>query len=119
MSDKDWLDKNGHINFEILEEGARRNAEERAEQQRIIREKETARQRAEDAKLNALLDKVAESVAADNKSAADAAIAEEIAEAEAVIREKQNKLHNVKEESVTDKAWREMFSTLKGEKKND
>ena len=113
MSDNNWLDKNGRIDFEILEEGARQNAEERAEQQRIIREKEIAKQEKKDKELNDLLSKVADKITADNKAKADDAIAKEMAQAEAEIREKHNKLHNVKNESATDKVWREFVSKLK------
>ena len=116
MSNKDanWLDKDGRIDFEILEEGARRNAEKRAEEQRIIKEKEIAKQQAKDKELNDLLSKVADKITADNKAKADDAIAKEMAQAEAEIREKHNKLHNVKNESATDKAWREWLNGLKG-----
>lgn len=116
MEDKNWIDQNGRIDFEILEEGARRKEAERTEQYQLYREKESARQEEKAAKLSALLEKVAVKTEADNKAKADAAIAEELAQAEAEIREKQNKLHNVTEETEERKAWREMFGELK---KND
>lgn len=113
MSDNNWLDKNGRIDFELLEEGARQEAEERAEQQRIMREKEIAKQQARDKELNDLLSKVAEKMTAENKAAADKGIAEDLAKAKAEITAKYNELHGVKEESATDKVWREFISKLK------
>ncbi|HHT21443.1 MAG TPA: hypothetical protein GXZ74_08400 [Tissierellia bacterium] len=50
---------------------------------------------------------------AHNKKNADAAIAEQLAEAEARIRKEQNKLHHVEEDSTTDKAWRQMLNPTK------
>lgn len=105
------INERGGIDFEALEAGAARNAELRAENQRQIRDRELARQKAKQTKVDALMNKFAEQVKAEQKAKADAAIAEETAKAEAEIKAKQNKLNNVKEETAIDKAFR---SLLKG-----
>lgn len=107
------LNERNQINFAALNEGARLNEEKRAEEQRQIREQEIARQQVRDAKITDLLSKAGQSTADENKARADAAIAVEIAKAEAEIKAKQNKLHNVKEDSAQDRAWRDLVKELK------
>ena len=113
MSEKSWINERGIIDFEALKEGAERNEAEQAEQFRIAQEAEQAKLRKEKEYWDGLMNKVAADVATDNKKKADAAIAEQLAEAEARIRKEQNKLHHVEEDSTTDKAWRQMLNPTK------
>lgn len=112
---KDQLDKNnGQLDMSSLYQGAQREAEERAERQRKLREKELEAQAKRDKEMNDLLAKAGETVSKEKEEKAALETKKETektqAELEAKIR-KENGLQSAEEEERSN-AFSKMLGNL-------
>lgn len=111
----DHMNENGVINFDSLEAGAAKAREER--KQKNLKQQEEIRKQLDEEReaVQGLLNKVGESIAADNARAAEKKIQEDIAQATQEIREKSMKENNLKtdKENNLDNAWKELLSSTK------
>jgi len=113
---KDQLDKNnGQLDVSSLYQGAQREADERAERQRKLREKELEAQAKRDKEINDLLAKAGETVRKEKEEKAALETKKETekaqAELEAKIR-KENGLQSAEEEERSN-AFSKMLGNLK------
>ena len=112
----DQLDKNnGQLDVSSLYQGAQREADERAERQRKLREKELEAQAKRDKEINDLLAKAGETVSKEKEEKAALETKKETekaqAELEAKIR-KENGLQSAEEEERSN-AFSKMLGNLK------
>ncbi len=113
MSNTDkYIDERGRINFDALYEGAEREREARAKERKEHWEKQRAIQEAEDRKNQEFMEKVAKSIADENKAKADREIAEAKAKAEQDIEAELYKKNGVKVETKVDKALKSLLGGL-------
>ena len=119
MSDKDitittkqpeYVDKNGRVDWQGLEEGKAKAAEEREQRVREQWDMMNRRKAEEAAKVQSILDKAAALHQKQQKEAAEAKISEELKAAEQKIRDKYRK--QTKDKTPTEKALADFMKGL-------
>lgn len=113
--DKQLKDKDNVLDLNAIYAGAQREEEERAEQQRKIKEKKAAIQEAEAKKINDLLAKVGDSVLKEKEEQAEIEIKKETEKKQSEIEAKIKQANNLKSDKqvAEDDAYKKMLGSLK------
>ncbi|MFH5834520.1 hypothetical protein ACHAL6_00410 [Proteiniclasticum sp. C24MP] len=93
------IDKNGHIDFKELHEGAEREAQAKEEARAEYRQKERERLEAKMKATSELMGKLSEAVLTEKKAKSEAKLKEETEKAQADIKDRINKEYNLEDEA--------------------